>query len=480
MIFFDKLNPKKLYAGFKEKFKYLTLKPFDTSTEEGRGLERNRRIALTAFTALLAQGVALITPLITVRLTIGYLGKEIYGLWLAISSFFAFMTYADLGLGSGLQTELSHISAYDDNSSARKMISSAYILLTSVSLILIFGLFISFPFIDWAELVNAQSEESIYLAGYVVLVIVVPQIVRIPISLIQRTQNAMQEAYKSNIWNIIGNLLNLFAIVILTYLNVGKIAVIASSSVMIVLVALLNNIYYFKYDESDLAPSLKLFDKPFTQRLLKTGVAFFILSIFTTLSLSIDNWIVARIGTLEDVAPFSLMLRISGIINVISLMFSAPLWTANGEALERGEFDWVEKQTNNIAKFSALLASCLSVFLILLSNPVLKFLSAEMITADYPLLVGMCIYFILLSFTNPYFMVLNGSRVIRFQIYNYIVFAIISLPLKFYLGDIYGYHIIPWISSISYLLLLTIPTYIKAGKTIDKQRAAYDFKRANS
>ncbi|MBO2523016.1 MAG: hypothetical protein CW336_04040 [Bacteroidetes bacterium] len=477
MELLHKLSPAKIISDVKWKFKYLSFKPFDTSTEEGRGLERNRRIALTAFTALLAQGIALITPLVTVRLTLGYLGTEIYGLWLAISSFFAFMTHADLGLGSGLQTELSHVSVYDDKSSARKMVSSAYVLLTGVALILLLVLLISYPFVNWASVVNAQSDESIYLAGYVVLVIVIPQIVRIPISLIQRTQNAMQEAYKSNLWNIVGNLLNLLAIVVLVFFNAGKIAVITASSIMIVLVAFLNNFYYFKHDKPELTPSYSLYDRSFSRKLLKTGIAFFILSIFTTLSLSIDNWIVARIGTLEDVTPFSLMLRISAIINVVSLMFSAPLWSANGEALERGEFDWVEKQTTKIARLSALLAAGISFLIVILSNPFLHLLTAGVVDSDYILLIGMCLVNIVVSFTNPFFMVLNGARVIKFQIYNYMVYAAISLPIKFYLGVRYGYSVIPWISLLTYIFLLTIPTYIVSKRTLLKQKIEYDIKR---
>ena len=64
----------------------MRLKPFDTATQEGRSLERYRRAGLTTVTSVMAKGVTVATSLITVRLTIHYLGTERYGLWMTITS----------------------------------------------------------------------------------------------------------------------------------------------------------------------------------------------------------------------------------------------------------------------------------------------------------------------------------------------------------------------------------------------------------
>src|SRR5208283_4384594 len=79
----------------------LRLKPFDTSTEQGRSRERYRRAALTTLTSVLARVITVSTSLITVRLTIRYLGTERYGLWMTITSVVSFLIFADLGIGNG-------------------------------------------------------------------------------------------------------------------------------------------------------------------------------------------------------------------------------------------------------------------------------------------------------------------------------------------------------------------------------------------
>lgn len=53
--------------------------PFNGSTPEGRSQARLRSIYLTAITAILAKVLAMAVPLITVRITLSYMGEEIYG-----------------------------------------------------------------------------------------------------------------------------------------------------------------------------------------------------------------------------------------------------------------------------------------------------------------------------------------------------------------------------------------------------------------
>jgi|GEM_PF-1314937 len=440
--------------------------PYDLSTPEGRDKERTRRIALTALTALVARIIAVITPLITVRITLGYLGTEIYGLWLAVSSFFHMVTYADLGLGSGLQTELSRASALEDRRICKQLVSTTFFILVGVALALLIVFASIYNFIDWFMLVNATSEEAKSLAGGVVAAILIPRIVHIPLAIIQRTQNAMQESYKTNLWQIIGNILSLLFVFVISWLGAGKLLMIFASSSISVIVAAINMLYYFGKERPELRPSISLYDKHISKRLLNTGIAFFVLSIFTTLSLNIDSWIVAKISSLEEVTPFSIMLKITSLINVVSAMLSTPLWAANGEALERGEVEWVKHKTNQIAKLSLYLSSGMSVILLLLAKPALFILSDGVVPPNYNYLVGMCILNIITATTSPYFMILNGGRVIVFQIINYFIYSIISLPAKFCLGSIWGVGCIPWIGSIMYAILLTIPTYIRAQKVI--------------
>ena len=307
--------------------------------------------------------------------------------------------------------------------------------------------------------------------GGVVLAIVIPKLLNIPLALIQRTQNAMQEGYKNHLWLCSGNLLSLIFVIAVYYLDLGVLTMIWASSMITVIVALLNMFVYFKFQHPEIRPALKLFDKAVGKRMLSTGIKFFVLSIFTSLSLSIDNFIVAQTCSLAEVTPYSVMNKIVHLISVVIMMLSMPLWSANGEAMQRGEYQWVNKTTRKMSLLSVSLAAVASLGVFLLIKPALYILSDNMVAPDYPLLLAMCLMQVITSFTSPYFMVLNAAGIVKFQIVTYAIYAAVSLPLKFVLGSQFGMIAITWIGMITYLLLLTIPTFCRARGFVRKKLA---------
>ncbi|MFR1517273.1 MAG: lipopolysaccharide biosynthesis protein [Clostridia bacterium] len=442
---------------------------YDTATEEGRANERARSIALTALTAMLAKVFAILTPLITVRITLSYMGEEIYGLWSAVTSFFAMFSFADLGLGSGLQTELSRASALEDRSVSRRLVSSCYVILTVLTTVLVIAFAAIYPFVDWAGVLNAESEATIALAGKVVTAIVVTKVLNVPLALIQRTQLAMQEGYRTNLWQCFGNALSLIFVFVIFYMDLGVLTMIWASSLITVIVAGVNMVVYFKWQRPELRPKVSCYDKVMSRRLLNTGIMFFVLSIFTSVSLSIDNFIVAHVSSLSDVTPFSVMYKIVSMIGVVSAMLSSPMWSANGEALQRREYGWVRKATGKIAALSLLFSVICSAGVFILIRPALKILTDGAVQANYVMLFGMCLMQVFVSVTNPYFMILNGAGIVKFQIANYIVYAAISLPLKYFLGIRYGAVAISWTGAVTYVILLTLPTVYRSLLYIRKK-----------
>ena len=87
---------------FKKISSVITLKPFDTNTEDGRSKERYRKVILSAGSSVFNKVETILTGLISVPLTVDYLGVERFGLWMIITSILALIAFADLGLGNGL------------------------------------------------------------------------------------------------------------------------------------------------------------------------------------------------------------------------------------------------------------------------------------------------------------------------------------------------------------------------------------------
>ena len=86
--------------------RHLRFAPFEQDTEEGRAAERHRRILLTALAAGASKAMGALTGFISIPLTLKYLDKERYGLWMTISTFVTMLSFADLGVGNGLRIGL--------------------------------------------------------------------------------------------------------------------------------------------------------------------------------------------------------------------------------------------------------------------------------------------------------------------------------------------------------------------------------------
>src|SRR6478735_10200709 len=73
--------------------------------------QRSFKVFAAFNTAILAQAIQVITAVVSVPLTLNYLGKERFGLWMTISTFLSFINFSDFGIGIGYQNGLSKVIA---------------------------------------------------------------------------------------------------------------------------------------------------------------------------------------------------------------------------------------------------------------------------------------------------------------------------------------------------------------------------------
>jgi O-antigen/teichoic acid export membrane protein len=70
--------------------------------------ERFEHVIKNAIATGITKSVGIVTNLAMVPLTVGYLGSEQYGLWMAISSLIAILQLMDMGIGNALISMVAH------------------------------------------------------------------------------------------------------------------------------------------------------------------------------------------------------------------------------------------------------------------------------------------------------------------------------------------------------------------------------------
>ncbi|MCJ7623817.1 MAG: oligosaccharide flippase family protein, partial [Anaerolineaceae bacterium] len=250
----------------------LRFKAFDTSNDEGRSKERYRRVVLTGASSLVYKGITTLTGLISVPLTVNYLGEERYGLWMTITSTLALLTFADLGLGNGLINAVSKADGLNEKANATKAVSSAFFMLLAISLFLFAAFWIIYPYVRWQRIFNVTSDLAILESGPTVAVLMVAFLLNMVLGIIRRIHMGYQEGYINQLWLSGGAVFGLLGVLVAIYFKAGLPWLVLAISGGPLVATLLNGFYLFGYARPWLFPRWKHFSLSATKDLAGVGL----------------------------------------------------------------------------------------------------------------------------------------------------------------------------------------------------------------
>jgi len=430
----------------------------DTSTSLGKSNERYRRILLTGSTTIIVKLFSAAINLITVPLTVHYLGAERYGLWMAISSIMALMSFADLGLGNGLLNAISTANGKNNIKIAQTAVSSTFYMLLGISCLL-FLVFISiYPFISWQNVFNAQTELAIKESGPTMFVLVLTFLINMPLGIVQRIQDGYQEGFKFQIWLIVGSIISLIGLLICIYLKLGLTWLVFSFSSGQLIATFLNGIFLFGKRRKELLPRLIYFDFKTSKYLFKTGIVFFLLVIFTLLGNSTDDIILAQTLGPASVAGFEIVKKLF-LFSMFTQFIIQPLWPAFGEAIESGDFDWAKKTLKKAIRLSILSSAIISLPLLLLGKQIIELWIGPKFVPNWTLLIGFYIFILFSNYGGVMSTFLNSGPLIKKQLLIVGLASVSSVFLKIVLSINFGVSGIIWATIIGYSLFYVIPSY---------------------
>ncbi|WP_147294379.1 lipopolysaccharide biosynthesis protein [Arthrobacter sp. RT-1] len=398
---------------------------------------RTRALILGIATGLGSRVLTLAAPLLTIPATLRYLGPDVFGFWMVITSITSMAMFADLGLGNGLLTKLAPSVAAGDDRRVKSLVSAAYFSLGSIALLLIVGCWTIFPFVPWAyffgvsQNVDTQALESVAVFGFSAFALT------IPLSLIQRIQYAFQEAWKSNMWQVGGALITVVAIYASVGLDLGPVAVIAAAVFSNPLVLLMNNLHYF-WRKPKAAPSYRAVSSETIKVLLRMGFSFFMLSVIVSISQNADNVIVARVADLETVSQFAISVKLFSLLGLAVTLVALPLWPANGEALARGDVSWVRRISRIMTLSSGAGVAVLGLTLLLLRDVIAELWLGEGQSISLELAAVLVAWSVLTACTAPLFSVQNSVGIVRYQLMGWLLFALVSVPVKILMYGWFG------------------------------------------
>ena len=429
----------------------LRLKPFDTSTEQGRSRERYRRAALTTFTSVAARGVSVLTTLITVRLTVHYLGAERYGLWVTVTSVVGLLAFSDLGIGNGLLNAISEAHGKDNHESVHCYVSSAFFVLLGTALAILGAFWAAYSYVPWPRVFNVTSSLAMRESGPAMAVFLLCFVLNIPLGVVQRVQMGYQEGFANNLWTAGGSLLSLAGVLAALHFQSSLPWLVLAVSGGPVLALVGNWTYEFGWLRPWAFPTWSGWNRDAARMVLSAGILFLILQVTTVFFSAVDNVIIAQVLGPEAVTQYAIPMRLFLLVVSVAAMFVIPLWPAYGEALARGDVKWLKSTFYHSLGFTLLIFSPVALGLATFGKLIVRIWVGTQVQPSYALLFGMAIWVIVGVFGAAPSVFLCGINALRFQVVVYVLLAIAHLVLKIVMAKAFGLSGVIWGGVVAHL-----------------------------
>jgi len=447
-------------------FRFVRWQPHDTSTEEGRAQERYRRALLTTAANVLSKALSMILLIVSVPLTLSYLGNERFGIWMTISSFAALLAFLDFGIGNGLLNRVAHSAADTKRERLPQVITNGLLLLCIVGAFVGTALLAISYFIPWHSLIKVNDPALVLEIRTSASTFAVVFGLSLPFLGLQRVFLGLQEGFLVHVATAIASIVSLGLLLVVTSrqgavpeLILVTIGVQAVAPIVLFPLLLRRrllvrcSLLQFRNDGSTL---------------LRTGGVFFVLQLASMVAWGSDSLIVSSMLGASQVAILAVTYRLFQFVTQPLAMITNPLWAGYADAAARKDSKYIRQtlKTSMVLSFSIALIG--AAIVLAFHRWLIAHWTSNSVEVPILLAVGYAAWSVLDATGNAFAMFLYGVGILRPQLIVASLFCLVAIPLKIYLVNQMGLGGIGFASVIAYMLTVALPylTFLKPAWTI--------------
>ncbi len=399
--------------------------------------ERSANVVKNVIASFGVRGVSILIGLILVPLTLNYIGKAQNGIWLTITSLVGWITFFDIGFGNGLRNRFTEAKAVGDYVKARAYVSTTYVSLGIVFILVWVLCLCTNFFLDWSSILKAPANMANELS-LVVFIVFTSFCIRFVLMTINTVLVADQKPAKPAFFDMLGQLLILICIFILAKTTSGSLLYLAIVlGTVPVLILLCSSFWYYNHEYKIFRPSVRLFQKKLVKDILNLGLKFFVAQVAALVMLQSANIIITRLFGSESVTEYDLACRYFGFPLSFLMIIIVPLWSAYTDAYARKDHVWMQRTLKKIYKLFAFFVF-VAVVMLTVSPTAIYLWSGKKVQIPFSLSVSVCIYFILYMWVSIHIFILNGIGKIKLQFLFSIFEAALYIPLAILFGKAIG------------------------------------------
>jgi O-antigen/teichoic acid export membrane protein len=365
------------------------------------GTERERRsrsLMRGTAAAIVARAIGSLTGIITVPLTVRYLGAERYGAWMTISSVLIFLGFSDFGLAASLTNALGNAFGKDDREGARRYVTTALFALSVVAILLVLaGITFARPL---ARLIFPTVDPAV-LDGEIIPALIIALSIfalNFPLMVTNRVLAAYQENATANLWIMASSVANLIGILVVIQFRGGLPLLVLGSAGSGLLINTISSIWLYGWHKPWLAPTRSAADLGFARELFFTSWKFFIISVGWLVNSQTDNLIIAHYLGPSQVTPYSVTFRLFAYATLLQGLAAQSIWPAYTEALARKDFDWIKGIYGKNLKWNLIIVIAIVCILAISGRTLIRLWAGEVAVPPFSMIVWMAMWNIILAY----------------------------------------------------------------------------------
>ena len=437
-----------------------------------RQSERYIAVFKTWCSGMLGYVVQVGCALVTIRLTLDYLGVEQYGIWAVIHSFLAIMFILDLGIGQAIVRLTAQTRGEDGQYDILPLAASAArIVLMPIALVICL-VAAALSFDATRELIGVAHGPDAAEIQTAIVILTALLCVNLLSKIADSLRLGMQRGHITQLFLAAGQITNVCAIIVAIALD-ASLPALVTAAVSGTTAVNLTNLVSLIAKHRRTRPAWGGKKRYSSIKIIAPSLPFFVMTLIEVSAIHADNFIIASTLSTEFVAQNAIALRIYSMPIILVNAVYVGLWAAYCDAELKGEYDWIKKTYARTAALGCLIALCCSTVLVLLMEQIGQVLTDGQIEFDPWLVAGYWLFGYLMCLNIATGFLMNALNLLRLRLSMLLLAFAINIPLSIYLATTIGVAGPVWGTVVSVVMTLPI-TIILNWREITRRRAAQD------
>lgn len=419
------------------------------------GTERNLKAKKAIIRMFLNKGISIILSMLYVPLFLACLDNTRYGIWITIMSIVNWIGFFDIGIGQGMRNLLTISLAQKDMLTAKKIVSTGYVSITLIFIVICSIIYATSFFYDFHKLVNAPETMAREI-DLLILVAAISMCVNFILGIFKSVAFAYQKPQITSNISLYTQATSLL-IIYLFYLN-GKInSLIFIGTILLatpIIVLTLYSLYYFKTEFKEVRPNIKYFDKQIVKKITLLGGLFFFIQITNLIIFQSNNLIISHVISPDAVSEYYIINKYFTLLTFAFSIITTPFWSAATDAYTKNDFKWIHSAQKKLFKVFIFFIIA-TIFLYCFAPIFFTIWLGGNFPYDKMLAMIIAIYLLTQMYMNIYLSFINGIGKIKLQLIVTSISATIYIPLSVLFG-----HILSTFGVILAGIIITIPASI--------------------